>query len=365
MTRARQHQVCVASTPYYHCISRCVRRAFLCGRDRFSGKSFDHRKEWLVVRMRELAGVFAIDVAAYAVMSNHFHLVVRLAPERVEGWDDEELLDRLEVVFKPTARLIRTLSARARKRALAPWRARLADLSWFMRCLNESIARRANREDGCTGRFWEGRFKTQALLDEGALITCMSYVDLNPVRAGLARKLENAELTSIRERLLEAAGRAGERKRTKGTVAKAGAARRSAASAAPTRPQAPLVPFATATDVLDRARKTASRKKPTRAAAPVRTPTLPMTLATYVELLEQVGTALRTDNKSGALSPAATSALVRLGIAPDHFVTTLRGYTKSFFTMVGHTHAIDAERERLGMQRVKGSRAAGRMYAAA
>jgi REP element-mobilizing transposase RayT len=201
MTRARKHQVCVESTPYYHCISRCVRRAFLCGEDRFTGKSFDHRKEWLVERMRALSAVFAVDICAYAVMSNHFHLVVRVAPERVESWDDEELLERLALVFGPTARLIRTLSARARKQALAPWRARLADLSWFMRCLNESIARRANREDGCTGRFWEGRFKSQALLDEGALITCMSYVDLNPVRAGLAKTLEEADFTSIRERL--------------------------------------------------------------------------------------------------------------------------------------------------------------------
>jgi hypothetical protein len=90
-----------------------------------------------------------------------------------------------------------------------------------------------------------------------------------------------------------------------------------------------------------------------------------MTFTTYVELLEQVGTALRRGKTSGALSPAVTSALERLGIAPDHFVATLRGYSVSFFTMVGHAHAIDAERERLGMQRVKGSRAAGRMHAAA
>jgi hypothetical protein len=88
------------------------------------------------------------------------------------------------------------------KQKIALWRNRLMDISWFMRCLNETVARQANREDECKGRFWEGRFKSQALLDEKALVTCMAYVDLNPVRAGVCDSLDSCDFTSIQERLI-------------------------------------------------------------------------------------------------------------------------------------------------------------------
>jgi len=187
-----------------------VRRAYLFGDDPISGRNFDHRKRWLVVRIKELAENFAIDVCAYAVMSNHYHLVLHVNQDQLGQWSDEEVTRRWTAIFPNNAKLVETLHLNRKSKAaqkqlrvrLEEWRTRLGDISWFMRCLNESLARRANREDECTGRFWEGRFKSQALLDEKALVTCMAYVDLNPIRAGISDSLENSDFTSIQERLV-------------------------------------------------------------------------------------------------------------------------------------------------------------------
>ena len=210
MTRARYQQVSLQDTAYYHCISRCVRRAYLCGDDPVTGKNFDHRKQWLVSRIKTLAAQFSIDICAYAIMSNHYHLVLFVNEQQARDWDDAEVVKRWTALFPRNAALVATLqknksSKAAQKRLqqqISLWRERLMDISWFMRCVNETVARQANREDECSGRFWEGRFKSQALLDEKALVTCMAYVDLNPIRVGITDSLENSDFTSIQERLI-------------------------------------------------------------------------------------------------------------------------------------------------------------------
>ena len=188
MTRPRSQLISLEATPYCHCISRCVRRSFLCGQDHFTGKSFDHRKPWLVERMAILTDVFAIDIAAYAVMSNHYHMVLHVDSSKAASWSDKEVLTRWTQLFKGPLLVQRYLAEsplheaeqNQLKQLIIVTREKLTSISKFMSCMNYHIARMANTEDDCTGHFWEGRFKSQALLDETALLSCITYVDLNP-----------------------------------------------------------------------------------------------------------------------------------------------------------------------------------------
>jgi REP element-mobilizing transposase RayT len=192
---------------FYHCISRCVRRAWLCGQDPVSGRNFDHRRAWIEARLLDLADSFAVSLYAWAVMSNHTHVVLRIDPGAPERWPDEEVAERwarLSRTLEPLSDRERTRRKRvqlAQPDRLVELRRRLGSLSWFMRFLNEAVARQANAEDECTGRFWEGRYKCQVLLDEAAVLACMAYVDLNPIRAGTADELADSEFTSIHHRL--------------------------------------------------------------------------------------------------------------------------------------------------------------------
>ncbi|WP_407079413.1 transposase, partial [Candidatus Venteria ishoeyi] len=214
MPTPRKEQVSKHINGHYHCISRAVRRAFLCGVDKQSGCNYEHRRQWILDRLEVLAGQFAVEVCAYTIMSNHYHLVLHVDYEQSLTWDAEEVVKRWCTLFPPQAlkdsddkqidtEVVNAYFARltADEEKVTLWRERLADLSWFMRCLNEPIARQANKEDECTGRFWEGRFKSQALLDDAALISCMAYVDLNPVRAAIAQTPEDSEFTSFAARV--------------------------------------------------------------------------------------------------------------------------------------------------------------------
>jgi hypothetical protein len=192
-------------------MSRWVRRSFLCGEDAATGRSYEHRKQWVEDRLLELAEVFAVGIYAYAVMSNHLHVVVYIDPSATLAWSPDEVAQRwVKLTPVRVAGKVDEAACEARATALAGnaeriavLRERLGSLSWFMRFLNEPIARRANREDGCTGHFWEARFKCQALLDDAAVLACMAYVDLNPIRAGLATDLPGSPHTSAQRRLAD------------------------------------------------------------------------------------------------------------------------------------------------------------------
>jgi len=209
MTRPRKALISVADTPYYHITSRCVRRAFLFGVDHYSGRSYGHRRQWVVDRIRLLSSLFAIDVCAYAIMSNHYHLALKVCPKQLDGLSEDDIMERWCALFKGPLLVqnyrngedLQPFERAAVSEIVDVWRKRLSSVSWFMRCLNQPIARQANREDGCTGKFWESRFNSHALKSEEALLSCMAYVDLNPVRAGIADIPETSSFTSIKERL--------------------------------------------------------------------------------------------------------------------------------------------------------------------
>ena len=306
MPRPRKSLVSLDDTPLYHCVSRCVRRAFLCGEDQLTGRSFEHRRGWIEERLLSLAGVFAVDVCAYAVMSNHTHLVLFVDVEQAKGWSMDDIIERWHSLFAGTVLTQRYLRGDSLGKAeLArieeigeKWRERLMSVSWFMRCLNEHIARQANTEDSCTGRFWEGRFKCQALLDEAALAACLAYVDLNPVRAGIAESPETSDYTSVQRRIRTLQTDNGQSENQ----------------------PAELVPFA----------GNHHQDMPKG---------LPFRLNDYLALVDWTGRQLRED-KRGSIAESLPPILLRLGIEPENWLSLTKGFETHFHGMVGRPEEI-------------------------
>jgi hypothetical protein len=161
MPQSRKSQISLIDTSFYHCISRCVRQSFLCGVDAHSGHSYEHRRDWVEERLLFLTSVFAIDICAYAVMSNHTHVVLCVDKALADGWNTNEILQRYHRVHKGTLITQKFMHGDSLSQGelislddtVEIYRKRLYDISWFMRDLNEFIAREANKEDGCKGRF--------------------------------------------------------------------------------------------------------------------------------------------------------------------------------------------------------------------
>ena len=333
MTQPRSTLVSLDDTAWYHCVCRCVRRAFLCGEDRLTGQNFDHRRGWIAERIKELAQVFAIDIAAYAVMSNHYHLVAHVDRARALSWTTDEVLARWTRLFSGPPLVARYLSPERAALCAAElariaeyadcYRARLHDLSWFMRVLNESIARQANAEDACTGRFWEGRFKSQALLDEQALLAAMAYVDLNPIRAGIAETPEASDYTSIQERLADAK-------------------HASAPSSSPAEAESAtaLMPF------------DATSQAPWA---------IPFDFADYIELVECTGRA-QHPRKKGRIDARQPKILARLGLDAEAFMAYSSRFLKVFGSAVGAPASLVHLCERRQAKYLRGMLAARHVF---
>ncbi len=209
MTIARSKLVDVSISRWYHCISRCVRRAFLFGEG--SESATGDRKVWIERRLRELDTIFAVSVGGFSVMDNHLHLLLRLDPNVAKSWSAREVVERWFKLFPPRGTDRRPLPPPKLDELIAKrlgddqWisetRDRLSSLSWFMKCLKEPLSRLVNKAEKCTGAFFEGRFKSIAVLDEEALLAICAYIDLNPVAAGLARTPETSQHTSVKARV--------------------------------------------------------------------------------------------------------------------------------------------------------------------
>ncbi len=332
MPQARNTQISITDTPYYHCMGRCVRRAFLCGEDSATGKDYSHRKIWIVDRLRELAEAFTIDVCAYAVMSNHYHLVLRINADKSKQLSDGDVIERWMSLFNGNVLINRYINGECHTSAekdkareiIAEWRERLSDISWFMRCLNESIARQANAEDKCTGRFWEGRFKSQALLNEQAVLSCMVYVDLNPLRAALSDNLEDSDFTSIQQRIAAYSNR----------VTKGG-------------------------------ERVMNKSKPVKLAAFTNganiSKGIPYSLKDYFELADWTGRAIRQD-KRGSISGKEPKIISKLGINRGMWLDTVKEYGESQHAFIGSEKQLKEVCEATGKKWLAGIKSSRVLY---
>ena len=354
-----------AEVGVFHCISRCVRRAFLCGEDRLTGRNYDYRRQWIQDRLGFLAGQFGIDILGFAVMANHLHVVLRNRPDVVESWSDDEVARRWWNLFplrrddeggpaEPEAWELSLVTGSPER--LAEVRIRLSSLSWFMRCVAEPIARRANREDQCTGRFWEGRYKCQPLLDEAAIAACLAYIDLNPIRAGIALTPEESRFTSAYERIA-ARKEAGPREPT--------AAGRSAMQEA--------VAIETPASVSNGATKSRrddwlsplelsedGKRTPVPKGRASSTGCLPMSLDQYLELLDWTGRQLRQD-KRGAIPGKLAPILERIGLPGEAWLHLVTDFGRLFRRSAGRPASLRRDAEKRG-RRAAGVRASTQLF---
>jgi len=322
----------------YHCTTRCVRRAFLSGYDRSSGRDYSHRKVWIENRIHQLTQIFAIDVSTFSVMSDHHHLAARTRPDIAATWSDYEVARRwltlcpVRCRSKKNAHLTpedHILALASRPDRIAVLRKRLSSISWFMGRLNEFIARAANKEDNLKGRFWESRFKCQILLDDASVAACMVYVDLNPIRAGIADSPENSNFTGIQRRIharLNNNPDAG-----------------SPPECASVDSSLWLCPISSCTDPNG---------------------ILPMSEDEYLNLVDRTGRLVRHD-KRGAMDPDLAPILDRIRANPNAWEDTVSNFEENFHLVAGTLSNIRKFAKQLGKHWFTGVKASQSAFSSA
>jgi hypothetical protein len=319
----------------YHCYARCVRRCFLCGDDPDTGKNFEHRREWIRLRLQRLATVFAIDVGAYCVLQNHFHVLLRNRPDIVETWSDEEVVRRwkrlsaksLELAEVPADEEVQALLNQPQE--VAELRRRLSHISWFMAMLDESVSRAANAEDGCSGHFWQERYKCQRLDCEAAILACAVYIDLNLIRAMIADTPETSMYTSVHDRIQDLAIEQRQASSSNSSESSRETDRRQSGWLAPVWLEGDGYAGAAAG-------RRASDKG-----------LLPIPLEKYLELVDWSGRQLRCD-KRGAIPDDLASILERLGISSDSWLDGIEHFGLRFGKVVGGAKQVLSHARRSG-----------------
>ncbi len=311
MTRAHSSILSSCQPGFYHCVTRCVRRSWLCGVDPLAGVDDGARKAMLEARIMELGSIFALGIYSFAVMSNQVHVVLSVEPDAASQWGKEAVVDRWLRLFPARQGDTRERELMLKSAiAIETRRQRLTDISWFMRCLDEHAARRANAE-GVKRRFYEGRFKCQRLEDEQALLAAMVFVDLNPVRAGVASNVEGSDHTSVQRRTHEL-------------------------RSAPERANSMLMPIAGFG--VPSARKIAGR--------------LAMNNRQYIELVEYTGRLIKK-GKRGKNSETVPPALRRLGLNGAAWSQQVKGIGGGHCRVVASAGGIVASAFKMGKKWLK------------
>lgn len=312
-----------------HVMNRVVRRCFLLGDDEISGKNYDHRKVWIEELFQQFASCFGVDLIAFAILSNHFHLVLRSRPDVVATWDDSEVARRWLLICpirkqddgtpeEPNQAELNTI--RNDPQRLAEIRSRLSDISWWMRLLCQRIATLANREDGEIGKFWQNRFRAVRILDEMSLLACAAYVDLNPIRAAMAETLEESDFTSVQRRI-----QGGQE-----------------ANSSMDNFLAPL-----SINECDDSLGPRPSDSGTRCSDKG---FLPMSMTDYFQLLDWTARQ-KVDGRQGVTPESIPPILSRLSLSPESWTSLVRDFGRLFFHMAGRPTTVDQHRSPTGTRR--------------